>query len=551
MSLLEKTTDVVVCLPGRELVGVIEHSGDRRRLSIPGADAQRMHRCWNGQADEDPGIATVQTSIRSPFGVETRGCDSLVSGLEPPVNEQRRVLDHTVRAVVEHASAAGSLRVSPDVDPESLRDALAGMDVETPMEATDAVDLCVRLLTDGIVHVTSPSYFGLFNPAPAFMGVVGDLLTAAFNPQLAAWSHAPAAVEVENWLVRYLAERMGIADPVAGSFTSGGAEANAQALHLAMTRAFPAVGDRGVRGLDVVPVMYASEQSHDTWFKIAHVCGVGRDAVRLVPVDADLRVVPDALDEMITRDAGQGRRPVLVVATAGTTSAGAIDPLERVADIAGRHGAWCHVDAAWGGAAALSDTLRPHLRGIDEADSLSVDAHKWLSMPMGAGMFVTRHPDVLAATYRISTEYMPALVDSAVDPYTTSNQWSRRFTGLKLFLTLLTVGRRGYASQMERDCAHAGALRRRLEASGWRLVNTTPLPVVCIVDPDRPDDVAHHQRMVDTIVASGRAWLSLTRLRGMPAIRMCTTSHRTTERHVDELVKLLDEVRGAIGGSLS
>jgi glutamate/tyrosine decarboxylase-like PLP-dependent enzyme len=466
-----------------------------------------------------------------------------VSALEPPIDEQRQVLGHAVRAVVEHASGVEALPVAPDVTPQALRDVLAAIDVEDPMDETQAVDLCVRLLTDGIVHVTSPSYFGLFNPTPAFMGIVGDLLTAAFNPQLAAWSHAPAAAEIEAWLVRYLAARLGLAEPIAGSFTSGGAEANAQAMHLALTRAFPAFGDRGVRGVDAPPVMYASEQSHDTWFKIAHVCGVGRDAVRLVPVGTDLRMLPEALDETITRDVGQGLRPVLVVATAGTTSAGVIDPLGAAADIAGRHGAWCHVDAAWGGAAALSDALRPHLDGIAAADSVTVDAHKWLSVPMGAGMFITRHPDVLGVTYRISTSYMPAMVEAAVDPYTTSTQWSRRFTGLKLFMTLLTVGRTGYAAQMERDCTNADLLRDRLAGSGWRIVNTTPLPLVCVVDPNRPDDVAHHQRIVDTIVESGRAWLSLTRLQTRPAIRICITSHRTTDQHVAQLCALLDAAR--------
>jgi aromatic-L-amino-acid/L-tryptophan decarboxylase len=150
---------------------------------------------------------------------------------------------------------------------------------------------------------------------------------------------------------------------------------------------------------------------------------------------------------------------------------------------------------------------------------------------------------VLGETYRITTDYMPALVEAAVDPYTSSNQWSRRFTGLKLFLPLLTAGRRGYAEQMERDCARADLVRRRLAESGWRIVNATPFPLVCVADPDRPDDVAHHQRMVDAIVSSGRAWLSLTRVRNTPAIRICITSHRTAERHVEQLASLLDAAR--------
>ena len=466
-----------------------------------------------------------------------------MSALEPPIDEQRRVLDHTVRAVLEHASSIESLPVAPDVTPAGLRDLLAAIDIDTPMDATEAVDLCVGLLREGTVHVTSPSYFGLFNPTPAFMSIVGDLLTAAFNPQLAAWSHAPAAVEVEGWLVRYLAARLELAAPVAGSFTSGGAEANAQAMHLALTRAFPAFGDRGAAGLDAAPVMYASELSHDTWFKIAHVCGVGRAAVRTVPVGTDLRMRSDLLTEAMARDVGAGLCPVLVVATAGTTATGTIDPLRPVADVARRHGAWYHVDAAWAGAAALSDTLRSHLDGIGEADSVTVDAHKRLSVPMGAGMFLTRHPDVLGQTYRVSTDYMPALVEAAVDPYTTSNQWSRRFTGLKLFLSLLTNGRAGYATQLDQDCAHADLLRRLLARSGWRIVNATPLPVVCVADPDRPEDIAHHERMVEAIVASGGAWVSGTRVRGLPAIRICITSHRTAPRHVERLAALLDAAR--------
>jgi glutamate/tyrosine decarboxylase-like PLP-dependent enzyme len=170
---------------------------------------------------------------------------------------------------------------------------------------------------------------------------------------------------------------------------------------------------------------------------------------------------------------------------------------------------------------------------------VTVDAHKWLSVPMGAGMFITRHPDVLGETYRITTDYMPALVDAAVDPYTSSNQWSRRFTGLKLFLPLLTAGRQGYAAQMERDCAHADLLRRHLAGAGWRIVNTTPFPLVCVADADRADDAVHHQRMVDAIVSSGQAWVSVTRVHGKPAIRICITSHRTTGDHVERLVALL------------
>lgn len=467
----------------------------------------------------------------------------MASLMEPAPDEQRRILGEVLEQVVSHAARAEQLALSPVLDLADLREELVGLSPEDPMDAGDAIESTVRLLTDGMVHTTSPSYFGLFNPAPAFMGIVGDVLAAAFNPQLAAWSHAPAAAEIEAWLIRYLAERLGMAGAVGGSFTSGGAEANAQALHLALTRTFPELGDRGLRAVDAEPVVYASSESHLAWLKIAHVCGIGRHAVRLVPSDRHLRMDISRLHAMVADDQQRGRRPVLVVATAGTTSAGAIDPLGDVADVAARAGAWYHVDAAWAGAACLSDRLRVHLSGVERADSVTIDAHKWLSVPMGAGMFITTQPRALHETYRVSTSYMPTPVGGTVDPYTTSNQWSRRFTGLKLFLTLLTVGRSGYAAQLERDSILADRLRSRLADAGWTIVNATPLPVVCVADAGRRDDADHHQRIVDTVVRSGRAWISTTALRSQPAIRVCVMSHRTTAEHVDRLADLLDRAR--------
>jgi aromatic-L-amino-acid/L-tryptophan decarboxylase len=317
------------------------------------------------------------------------------------------------------------------------------------------------------------------------MSVVGDTLAAAMNPQLAAWSHAPAANEIEQTLLRFLGTRLGYAPTdVAGSFTSGGAEANLTAVLLALTREWPAYGERGLGALDADPVLYASTESHLAWLKIAHATGLGRDAVRLVPVDSRLRLDVDAVREAVTADRAAGRAPFLVVGTAGTTGAGAVDPLPALADLAEDEGLHLHVDAAWAGSAALSDRLAPLLTGVARADSVTLDAHKWLSVPMGAGTFLCRDAAALTDTFRVSTSYMPPDVDGAVDPYVTSMQWSRRFTGFKLWLSLVTAGRHGYARQLERDVALGDLLRERLTADGWALANDTALPVVCVADPE-------------------------------------------------------------------
>jgi aromatic-L-amino-acid/L-tryptophan decarboxylase len=467
-----------------------------------------------------------------------------VSFLEPSSSAQRSVLDGVVERLVERSASASDIRVSPSLTAEDVRMHLDELDPEAPMDAGELTAWTAELLNGSMVHPTSPRYFGLFNPSPSFMGVVGDLMTAAYNPQLAAWTHAPGPVEIEAWLIRYLASRIGFAGEVGGSFTSGGAEANAMAVHVALTRTFPEFGDRGLRALDADPVVYISTESHHAWVKIAHVTGLGRDSLRHVPVTDDLELDTAALDAALEEDTRAGKRPTLVVATAGTTSAGVIDDLREVGRLAHDHDAFFHVDAAWGGSAVLSDALRPHLDGMERADSVTIDAHKWLSVPMGAGMFISPHPQLLRETYRVSTAYMPDAEAGTVDPYTTTNQWSRRFTGLKLFLTLVTAGRTGYERQLDHDTRLADLLRQRLTGDGWNIVNDTPLPVVCFVDPANPSNLGHHQQIVDRVVDTGRAWISTTIIDGRPAIRACITSHRTTASDIDELVDLLHHARG-------
>lgn len=466
-----------------------------------------------------------------------------MSTLEPSPEEQRRILEHVAALVADHAAGIARLPVGARADRAAVRKMIGAVDVETATDADVVIDRVVMLLTEGMVHTGHPRYFGLFNPAPSFMGIVADLIVAAFNPQLAAWSHAPGPVETEAGTIEYLARRCGLVSPVGGSFTSGGAEANASALHLALTRAIPDMATAGLAAAGVQPTLYASSESHLAWLKIAHVSGIGRDAVRLVPTDARLRMDPDALRLLISEDTAAGRRPVLVVGTAGTTSAGVIDPLDELATIAADHGCLFHVDAAWAGALVLSDRLRPHLAGIERADSVTIDPHKWMSVPMGAGAFITVHPGLLAETYRVETHYMPDRVEETVDPYTHSVQWSRRFAGLKVFLTLATVGREGYAAQVEHDTRLGDRLREGLAATGWSVRNDTPLPVVCFADPGRLRDDEHHRRIADGVVGSGDAWLSTTVIGGEPCLRACICSHRTTDADVDALVGLLAAAR--------
>ncbi|HEX5993970.1 MAG TPA: pyridoxal-dependent decarboxylase [Jiangellales bacterium] len=469
--------------------------------------------------------------------------------LDVGVEEAARLLELAASLVVRHSRDVVNDPVAPaDSGTPQIRKWLAGFDFRTSRPAEDVFPEVLDALQRWGVHTTHPRYFGLFNPTPTWWGVAGELIAAAVNPQLAAYSHAPAAVEVERHVLRYFAARLGLPASADGSFTTGGAEANLTAVIVALTRRFGSYAQSGVGGLSGPPVLYASTESHLAWLKIAHLTGLGRDAVRLVPVDGRHRLDVSQLRRLHDTDVAAGRLPFLVVGTMGTTGGGAIDPLSELAAVARDRNLHFHVDAAWGGAVALSDRLRPLLAGVEVADSVTVDAHKWLSAPMGAGMFITRHPAALVESFRVSTAYMPASEDGTGDPYTTSVQWSRRFAGLKVFLALAVLGQRGYAEQLERDVQLGTVLAHRLAENGWQRVNDTPLPVVCVVHPAADamgpqHSHAWHAAVAARVVASGQAWLSPVRLAGRTALRLCLTSYRTRHRHIEDVVAALDQAR--------
>jgi len=227
----------------------------------------------------------------------------------------------------------------------------------------------------------------------------------------------------------------------------------------------------------------------------------------------------------------------MISATAGTTAAGVIDPLPELARYSKSENLWFHVDAAWGGAAILSPRLRDFLAGIEAADSITCDAHKWFSVPMGAGMFFCRHPDAVRQAFRADSYFMPAKTDGAVDdPYTTSIQWSRRFIGLKLFLALAEMGEAGYAEMIEHQARLGDLLRELLRRSGWNIVNTTPLPLICFTRPGLDTTrflAALHERQI--------AWMSEVRISGSaPVLRACITSFRATEADLQWVVREMD-----------
>ncbi len=458
------------------------------------------------------------------------------AALFPNAATRTRVDDALTRALLAAGERVAHGSVMPTLDREKLKRELAQFDFATPRSLDELIGWTIERLEHGVVHMNHPRYFGLFNPAANFPAQCADRIAGSFNPQLASSGSSPAPVEIEAHVIRAIARRAGLPAESAGHFTTSGSEANFTALICALTRAEPRFESQGTRAFSGAPIMYTSRECQPAWFKIVHQAGIGRDALHLVGTDGHGRMDARALARAVAEDRARGRVPVLISTTAGTTGAGMIDPLQECARICAQEGVWHHVDAAWGGAALASERLRRLLAGIELADSLTIDAHKWFATTMGCGMFITRDPRILSEAFKVAAEFMPSSV-TQLDPYLNTVQWSRRFLGLRLFLSLAAAGWEGYGQHVERAVEVAARAREQLAVRGWQVANDSQLAVLCVIPPPGYPAI---RDIVKRVLASGRAWVAVAKTEGRDVIRVCVTHGETSLADVEELVGALE-----------
>lgn len=434
------------------------------------------------------------------------------------------------------------LKVTPEISAEEIQKELSKYDFEGPHSLPDIFDDVMKYLKKWTVHVPHPNYFGLFNPATTEASILADAIAALFNPQLAAWSHAPVANEIEKHTLDFVRTRIGLFDNnFFGCFTTGGSEANLTAILAALASHFPSYLAKGLSSLHVQPVFYLSKNAHGSFDKICKNVGIGTEALRKIPTDTSWKMDTDKLRAQIKQDIADGFHPFMVVGTAGTTSAGIIDPLQQLKSICKEYDLWFHVDAAWAGAIVFSDRLKPLLNGIQQADSITIDAHKWFSVPLGAGMFFTNHKKAVEQAFNIGADYMPKKSSGMDDPYVTTIQWSRRFIGLKLFITIAERGSSGIEKMIDRFTDLGDYLRQQLTSRNWIVLNNTPLPVICFTHPQIKKKGIRIDDILEQMYDRGNYWISAVTLKnGEEAFRACITSFHTTEKHIDGLIKELD-----------
>ncbi len=416
-----------------------------------------------------------------------------------------------------------------------------------PEEGADPVqvldDICREMVDQGF-HVPAANYFGLMNPTPTYMGFLGEALVAGLNPQLATLARSQLASKIELETLRWIGERVDWPGAFNGTFTSGGNEANFSGLALALAWKFPNAIEEGVAAIGSQPVAYASAESHHSLDKSAGLLGIGRRALRRIAVGPELQMDTAALNAAVEADLRAGRKPFCVVATAGTTSSGVIDDLPAIAEICRRHQLWLHVDGAYGGSLIFSDKHRHLIRGIEQADSITIDPHKWLAVPFAAGVILTNHPEILERAFAVYAPYMPKAAGAVLpDNSKISTQWTRRLNALKLWLTLKVHGRKAYEEHIDRQMhlaigfAEWVSRSETFELAAPLVVPILNLRVRGIADPQQR--AAMHGVIVDEVTRDGQRWISETIVNGESVIRVMVVSYLTAERHLEALQQAL------------
>jgi glutamate/tyrosine decarboxylase-like PLP-dependent enzyme len=441
--------------------------------------------------------------------------------------------------------------IAHDVVPGEVADALALPIPEDPMPVPDLVEHLRELVFGQSVYLGHPGFLAYICGAGTVPAAATELIAAGLNPCLGGYRLGPGAAEIELHLTRWLANRFGMPDSAGGLVMTGGAMANFVGLKCARDDKLGVeVREHGVAAAGPV-AFYASEEAHVVIRRAADMLGLGAGSVRVIPIDGDQRMRADALEAAMEADAQSGVRPLAVCGTAGSTTTGSIDPLPELADLAERYGAWFHIDAAYGGAMVLSDVLRPQLAGIERADSIAVDPHKWMYTPQSAGIALVREFGQLSHSFNAQATYI--WIDEAqrkgIDFAMHGPQFSRGFAALKVWISLLAHGRAAYAKRIEHDVRLAGYLAELVEEHpDFELMVPPRLSICCFRyrprDWDGTEDELDrlNERLMMAMHADGRSFPSNAVIDGRFGLRACIVNFRTEATELDLLLDVAAEL---------
>ena len=461
--------------------------------------------------------------------------------------EFRRFGHEVVDWIAGYLARPEEYPVLAQVEPGQLRSQLPATPPESGEPMGEILEDFRRYVVPAVTHWNHPSFFAYFATSASAPGILGEMLSAAFDAKAMLWRTSPASTELEEVALDWLRQLMGLPEEFGGVIYDTASVGTMHAVAAAREALNLRVREEGMSGRADLPLLrlYASEQAHSSVEKALIALGLGQRSLVKVPADAEFRMDAEALARLIDEDRGAGRLPFCVVATVGTTSTTSIDPVPLIADVCEREGLWLHVDAAYAGSAAVVPELRHVLEGCERADSLVTNPHKWLFTPFDLSALYSRRLDVLRRAFALTPEYLRTPASEAVRNGSDYGvQLGRRFRALKLWMILRYFGHEGLAALIREHCRLARLFADWVEASPeWELLAPVPLSVVCFrARPEVGGDLdALNERLMNAANATGELFLSHTKLHGVFTLRLAVGNIRTTESHVRRAWELLNE----------
>jgi aromatic-L-amino-acid decarboxylase len=462
-----------------------------------------------------------------------------------------------VDLMADYLATIETRAVFPSVEPGTLRPAFPTDPPERP-EALEAILADYeRLVPPSATHWQHPGFMAYFPTTASGPGILGEMLTAVIGQNPMLWRTSPIGTELEEVVVDWLRQGLGLPEPFDGLLTDTASTSSLIALAAAREAAGLDVTSRGLAGRADVPALrvYASAEAHSSIEKACMTLGLGRDGLVRVDVDEAFRMRPAGLEEAIAADRAAGRRPIAIVATAGTTSSTSVDPIASIASIAERERLWLHVDAAYAGVVGLIPERRAVFDGWDRADSIVVNPHKWLFTPLDASLLLTRRMADLRAAFSLVPEYLRTL--DRAGPVRDFNEYQpqlgRRFRALKLWIQLRWFGLDGLRRRIERHIELAHEFADWVDgAPDWERLAPVPFSTVCFRwNPgglaSEADLDAQNAAIIDAVNRTGEVFLSHTRLDGRFTIRLAVGNLRTEPRHVERAWQLLRDAAADAG----
>ena len=471
-----------------------------------------------------------------------------------PAEDFRKYGYQLIDWITEYLKKPEKYPVLSKIQPGEVRNQIQNNPPQKPEQFSDVLNDVDKIIMPGMTHWNHPNFMAYFNSTASAPGILAELLSSALNVNGMLWKSSPASTELEQAMLGWFRQMLGFPEDFWGIIYDTASVSSMHAIAAAREHIDIQTRERGLAGRSGVPrlKLYCSEHAHNSIDKGTLTLGIGLEGIRKIPVDDEFRMIPEKLSAAIKEDRENGWLPFCVVATIGTTSTTSVDPVDKVAEICKREKVWLHIDAAHAGVTAMLPEMKSHFSGIELADSIVVNPHKWMFVPIDLSVLFTKHPDILKRAFSLSAEYLKTGVDSKVENYMDYGiQLGRRFRSLKLWFIIRYFGVEGIQNIL-REHLRLGKL-----FAGWidahpefERMAPTPFSTVCFrVNPGNLNEKsldALNEKLMNKVNETGKLFITHTKLNNKFVIRLVVSGIRTKESHVRDAWELIQKTYSEI-----